>query len=213
MCVPLGHVMKNIQAPCRKELLTRRIFLNWLWDLCSLTKSMLRCDISHLNCLLEGWSAQTRWPEASTSAGSNVWLTMMHRSTSEHTFTGEAHQTVSNASLLPSLTCSDPVSVLRVGRTARAGKTGLAFTFLLRVQVHNVLWDDESSKGAGCFMVFVAAHRRKTSCRWWWKQEALGFRSRWLNRRTWGAWKANMKRHCRSWLMSSRCYLNQFVKR
>lgn len=143
MCVPLGHVMKNIQAPCRKELLTRRIFLNWLWDLCSLTKSMFRCDISHLNCLLEGWSAQTRWPEASTSAGSNVWLTMMHRSTSEHTFTGEAHQTVSNASLLPSLTCSDPVSVLRVGRTARAGKTGLAFTFLLRVQVHNVLWDDE----------------------------------------------------------------------
>lgn len=91
-------------------------------------------------CRPEGWSARTQLPEASTSMELNaLWITT-HHSTSGRTFTGELNPAPCPVQQLQlwSDCLTRLLSLLRIGRTARAGKAGLAFTFLLGVQVKHL---------------------------------------------------------------------------
>lgn len=102
------------------------------------------------------------------------------------------------------------LSVFRIGRTARAGKAGLAFTFLLGVQVKHIYiithwWERQMIRiNSGPNKMFLCHPQEKTSSRWWWRQGALGFKSRSLNRRTWRVWKPDTNKPCRSWQTPSR---------
>lgn len=134
----------------------------WRLFLVSLVLLCLRCSLYDRSAVLTrsvlhaGWSAQTQLPEASISTMSNVWWTMTPRSTSGPTFTGQQPPLTppSNCPFCSRLSKSHVfffcfflsrrlLSSRRIGRTARAGKPGLAFTFLLRIQVQSLIWNEK----------------------------------------------------------------------
>lgn len=143
----------------------------------SVNCDLLQCSVFKLAFLPEGWSARMQLPEESMSVGSNVLWIMMRHNTSGHTSTGQLLRLWQRFLSVPLPFTSS--CVYRVGRTARAGKSGLAFTFLLGVQVIYTCMNDWSHNGKklallNCVFIF----RRKSSSRWWWMLEVLAFRSR-----------------------------------